>query len=59
MAGGRWAIAGPVGDALGVQAWFLIAGVVTAVMGMSQLFIPAVMHLEDRASGRAATGDAG
>jgi DHA3 family macrolide efflux protein-like MFS transporter len=53
------AIAGPVGDALGVQAWFLIAGVVTAVMGMSQLFIPAVMHLEDRASGRAATGDAG
>jgi len=53
------AIAGPVGDALGVQAWFLIAGVVTAVMGMSQLFIPAVMHLEDRASERGSTGDAG
>jgi len=40
-------IAGPVADKLGVQTWFIIGGVVTAVMGISSFFIPAIMHFED------------
>ena len=42
------AIAGPVGDTLGVQPWFLIAGIVTLVTGLCALLIPAIIHLEDR-----------
>lgn len=40
-------IAGPVADKLGVQTWFIIGGVVTAVMGITSFFIPAIMHFED------------
>jgi DHA3 family macrolide efflux protein-like MFS transporter len=40
-------IAGPVADKLGVQTWFIIGGVVTALMGISGFFIPAIMHFED------------
>ena len=40
------AIAGPVGDTLGVQPWFLIAGIVTAVTGICALLIPAIIHFE-------------
>jgi DHA3 family macrolide efflux protein-like MFS transporter len=49
-------IAGPVADALGVQAWFLIAGLVMALIGAVGLSIPALVRLEDQieASGRGA-----
>jgi len=40
-------IAGPISDKLGVQTWFIIGGVVTGVMGVVSLFIPAIMHFED------------
>jgi DHA3 family macrolide efflux protein-like MFS transporter len=40
-------IAGPVSDKFGVQAWFIIGGVVTVLMGVSAFFIPAVMRFED------------
>jgi MFS transporter, DHA3 family, macrolide efflux protein len=40
-------IAGPIADKLGVQTWFIIGGVVTLVMGITSLFIPAIMHFED------------
>jgi DHA3 family macrolide efflux protein-like MFS transporter len=43
------AIAGPVADALGVRAWFLAGGVVMVMMGLGALFVPAIMHIEDRA----------
>jgi DHA3 family macrolide efflux protein-like MFS transporter len=43
------AIAGPVGDTLGLPAWFLLSGVVTASLGIVQLCVPAVMRIEDRA----------
>ena len=42
------AIAGPVGDTLGVQPWFLIAGIVTSVTGLCALLIPAIIQFEDR-----------
>ena len=40
-------IAGPVADALGVRTWFVVGGVVTALMGVISIFIPAVMYIED------------
>jgi len=39
-------IAGPLADWLGVQAWFMIGGISTIAMGVSGLFIPAIMNLE-------------
>ncbi len=44
------AIAGPVADALGVQIWFLIGGIATVIMGAGSFFIPAIMHIEDKAA---------
>jgi len=42
------AIAGPVADIFGVQIWFLIAGVAVTLMGLSALFIPTIMQIENR-----------
>ena len=51
-------IAGPIADTLGVQTWFLIGGIVTLLMGVGSLFIPAVMHFEDgRPSAKQASGE--
>ena len=46
-------IAGPIADKLGVQTWFIIGGIVTLVMGVTSLFIPAIMHIEDGRSSEA------
>jgi DHA3 family macrolide efflux protein-like MFS transporter len=54
-------IAGPLADVLGVQIWFLIAGVATVVMGIGALFVPAITRLDDVAvlkSAEAASPDA-
>ncbi len=40
-------IAGPISDKLGVQTWFIMGGIVTGLMGIAGLFIPAIMHFED------------
>lgn len=40
-------LAGPVSDALGVQLWFIMAGVVTALGGAIAFLIPAFMNLEN------------
>ena len=40
-------IAGPVADLIGVQAWFLMGGIVSGLMGIIGLFIPAIVHFED------------
>lgn len=39
-------IAGPMADKFGVQMWFVVSGIATALMGVSGFFIPAVMNLE-------------
>ena len=41
-------VAGPVADALGVQSWFLTAGVTMALIGAVGLSIPALVRLEVR-----------
>jgi DHA3 family macrolide efflux protein-like MFS transporter len=39
-------IAGPVADAVGVQAWYRVAGLLCALLGISGLLIPAIRNLE-------------
>ena len=39
-------LAAPVAELLGIQAWFIAAGLVTALMGTAGFFIPVVMNLE-------------
>jgi len=40
-------VAGPLADNFGVQTWFIVGGVATILMGLTGLFIPAIMHIED------------
>jgi DHA3 family macrolide efflux protein-like MFS transporter len=40
-------IAGPVADRAGIQAWFFVGGIVCVLMGVTGLFIPAVMNIEE------------
>jgi MFS transporter, DHA3 family, macrolide efflux protein len=40
-------LAAPISDWLGIQAWFVAAGVVTAGMGIAGFFIPAVLRMEE------------
>ncbi len=40
------AIAGPIGDAFGVEVWFRLAGAVSVVLGLIGLSIPAITRLD-------------
>lgn len=40
------ALAGPVADALGVTAWFMVGGIACMVMGVVGFVTPAIMNLE-------------
>jgi DHA3 family macrolide efflux protein-like MFS transporter len=40
-------IAGPISDALGIQLWFWVAGIVCAAMGVAGFFIREVMRMEE------------
>jgi DHA3 family macrolide efflux protein-like MFS transporter len=42
------AVAGPVADALGAPAWYVIAGVSHAALGSLAFFIPALMRIESK-----------
>jgi MFS transporter, DHA3 family, macrolide efflux protein len=41
------AFGGPVADMIGIQSWFLIAGIPTAMIGVIAFFLPSVMGIED------------
>lgn len=41
-------IAGPVADRLGIQAWFLASGLLCILMSVAGLFVPALMHIEEK-----------
>lgn len=45
------AIAGPVSDLLGLQVWFLAAGVLCGVAGLAGFFVPALAHIEENQNG--------
>ncbi len=38
------ALAGPLSDVLGVQAWFVAGGIITILMAAASLFVPALME---------------
>lgn len=39
-------VAGPIADAIGVQAWYLVGGVVCFALGVAGFFIPALANIE-------------
>jgi DHA3 family macrolide efflux protein-like MFS transporter len=39
-------IAGPIADWLGIQAWFIVGGLLCAAMGVIGFFIPSAMNIE-------------
>jgi DHA3 family macrolide efflux protein-like MFS transporter len=41
------AFAGPLADLLGVQIWFVIAGIGLSVIMAAGFFVPSLMHIED------------
>ena len=40
-------IAGPLSDAYGVQAWFMLGAAASFILGIGAFFIPAIVHFED------------
>lgn len=44
------AIAGPVADSLGVQAWFLVGGIAMIAIGTTAFFTPPIMRIEEKTS---------
>ncbi len=49
-------IAGPVSDALGLQVWYVVAGVLCAASGLVGMLIPSVVHIEENHGGRTVQG---
>jgi len=47
------AIAGPLADAVGVRALYVVSGVVQILLGIGSFFIPAIMQLEENHNGHA------
>ena len=52
-------IAGPVADRVGIQAWFLLGGILCILMAVTGLFIPAVMNIEKKADSLPAVVETG
>jgi MFS family permease len=51
------AFAGPVSDWVGLQVWYVAAGVLCGVSGVLGFFIPAIMNIEENNNGAAAVGE--
>ena len=49
------AVAGPVADALGVGAWFVVGGVASLLMGIMNFFVPVVLNIEEQRSAHPAS----
>lgn len=47
------AIAGPVSDAIGIQAWFIVGGIVMSLIGVIGFVIPALRNIENQHGGPA------
>jgi len=45
------AVAGPVTDWLGIQMWYVVAGVLCGATGLIGLFIPAIVNIEQNNNG--------
>jgi DHA3 family macrolide efflux protein-like MFS transporter len=40
-------IAGPTADLFGVRSWYVVGGVITALLGVGAFFVPAILHIEE------------
>jgi DHA3 family macrolide efflux protein-like MFS transporter len=40
-------IAGPLSDALGIQVWFWVGGIICVIIGIAGFFVPSIMGLEN------------
>jgi MFS transporter, DHA3 family, macrolide efflux protein len=47
-------IAGPVADAIGIRAWFIVTGILTTVMAVAGFFVPVLLGIEDGRSAESA-----
>jgi DHA3 family macrolide efflux protein-like MFS transporter len=45
------AVAGPVGDLVGVRSWYVAGGAIFALIGAASFFVPAVVNLERNHNG--------
>jgi len=48
------AVAGPVSDWLGLQVWYVTAGVMCVATGLAGFFVPAIVNIEENNSGASA-----
>ncbi len=46
-------LAGPISDRLGLQVWYVAAGLLCGVIGLAGFFIPALVHIEENNNRRA------
>lgn len=51
-------IAGPVTDLVGIQVWYVAAGLLCLLTGIAAFFMPSVMNIEQRQAEMQATNDA-
>lgn len=51
-------IAGPVADAVGVRAWYVVGGLACAGIGLLAFAVPAIMNVERNGHGKPAATDA-
>jgi DHA3 family macrolide efflux protein-like MFS transporter len=51
------AVAGPVSDWLGLQVWYVTAGVLCGVIGVAGFFTPTIVHIEENANGTSAVAE--
>ena len=49
------AVAGPISDALGLQVWYLTAGLLSTVLGVVGFFLPAIVNIEQNQKGHPAS----
>jgi DHA3 family macrolide efflux protein-like MFS transporter len=45
------AVAGPVGDLVGVRSWYVAGGAIFALIGAASFFVPAIVNLEQNHNG--------
>jgi DHA3 family macrolide efflux protein-like MFS transporter len=51
------AVAGPVSDWLGLQVWYVTAGVLCGAIGLAGFFIPVIVNIEENANGTSAEAE--
>lgn len=49
-------VAGPLADALGVRIWFLMGGLITALIGLAAFLVPTIVNIEASGGGSKAGG---